>query len=187
MTRRDYLQLVAAGAAATATTRTLLAVGGDADRAQRMQWWHEARFGMFIHWGLYSRSTAATNGPWSRKAGRSRNTKSSPSSSSPSPSRARLGPTRQGRRTEVHGDDHQAPRRLLPLRQQADRLHVRQTGSRPRPRPGVRRCRPRRGDARRLLLFADGLAPSRRRPLRYRRSGAQAFRRLHLTGRSANC
>ena len=26
----------------------------DASRARRMQWWHEARFGMFIHWGLYS-------------------------------------------------------------------------------------------------------------------------------------
>lgn len=25
-----------------------------ADRQQRMAWWHEARFGMFIHWGLYS-------------------------------------------------------------------------------------------------------------------------------------
>jgi len=24
------------------------------DRARRMQWWHEAKFGMFIHWGLYS-------------------------------------------------------------------------------------------------------------------------------------
>jgi len=21
---------------------------------ERLQWWHEARFGMFIHWGLYS-------------------------------------------------------------------------------------------------------------------------------------
>jgi alpha-L-fucosidase len=39
MTRRDYLQLLAAGAAASAA---------------RMQWWHPARFGMFIHWGLYS-------------------------------------------------------------------------------------------------------------------------------------
>src|ERR1700731_873448 len=28
--------------------------GEDADRARRMKWWHEARFGMFIHWGLYS-------------------------------------------------------------------------------------------------------------------------------------
>ena len=26
----------------------------DPDRVRRMQWWHEARFGMFIHWGLYS-------------------------------------------------------------------------------------------------------------------------------------
>src|SRR5258708_4319846 len=26
----------------------------DANRDRRMQWWHEARFGMFIHWGLYS-------------------------------------------------------------------------------------------------------------------------------------
>jgi len=25
-----------------------------ADRERRMAWWHEARFGMFIHWGLYS-------------------------------------------------------------------------------------------------------------------------------------
>ena len=27
---------------------------GQASRAQRMQWWHAAKFGMFIHWGLYS-------------------------------------------------------------------------------------------------------------------------------------
>jgi alpha-L-fucosidase len=26
----------------------------DASRERRMQWWHQARFGMFIHWGLYS-------------------------------------------------------------------------------------------------------------------------------------
>ncbi|HET7102020.1 MAG TPA: alpha-L-fucosidase, partial [Terriglobia bacterium] len=25
-----------------------------ASRARRMAWWHQARFGMFIHWGLYS-------------------------------------------------------------------------------------------------------------------------------------
>ena len=24
-------------------------------RARRMAWWHEARFGMFVHWGLYAR------------------------------------------------------------------------------------------------------------------------------------
>src|SRR5690242_4199983 len=26
----------------------------EASRQRRMKWWHEARFGMFIHWGLYS-------------------------------------------------------------------------------------------------------------------------------------
>jgi alpha-L-fucosidase len=26
----------------------------DTDRTRRMKWWHDARFGMFIHWGLYS-------------------------------------------------------------------------------------------------------------------------------------
>jgi alpha-L-fucosidase len=26
----------------------------DLNREQRMKWWHEAQFGMFIHWGLYS-------------------------------------------------------------------------------------------------------------------------------------
>ena len=25
-----------------------------ASRARRLAWWHEAKFGMFIHWGLYS-------------------------------------------------------------------------------------------------------------------------------------
>ena len=25
-----------------------------ATRAHRMAWWHDARFGMFIHWGLYA-------------------------------------------------------------------------------------------------------------------------------------
>ena len=26
----------------------------DANREERMKWWHAAKFGMFIHWGLYS-------------------------------------------------------------------------------------------------------------------------------------
>jgi alpha-L-fucosidase len=46
---------MAAGAAAAAATPAFAnPAGGDADREQRMKWWHEARFGMFIHWGLYS-------------------------------------------------------------------------------------------------------------------------------------
>ena len=26
----------------------------DAQKEKRMEWWKDARFGMFIHWGLYS-------------------------------------------------------------------------------------------------------------------------------------
>ncbi|MFO1530761.1 MAG: alpha-L-fucosidase [Kiritimatiellia bacterium] len=26
----------------------------DSGREARLAWWHEAKFGMFIHWGLYS-------------------------------------------------------------------------------------------------------------------------------------
>jgi len=26
----------------------------DLDRERRMKWWHDARFGMFVHWGLYA-------------------------------------------------------------------------------------------------------------------------------------
>ena len=33
-----------------------------ADRDARMEWWREARFGMFIHWGAYS-TAAVCNSP----------------------------------------------------------------------------------------------------------------------------
>jgi len=66
--RRDYLigMGAAAGALAAAPGFELLAQeqqpAGEsapttstiADRNRRMKWWHEAKFFMFIHWGLYS-------------------------------------------------------------------------------------------------------------------------------------
>src|SRR5216110_1782261 len=67
--RRDWMiGTGAALAAATLPTSSALGFGqsstpaqaatapsaSDADRIRRMKWWHEARFGMFIHWGLYS-------------------------------------------------------------------------------------------------------------------------------------
>ena len=55
LTRRDYLTSVAAAASLAAVP--LEAAPPDAvdeDRERRMKWWHDARFGMFIHWGLYS-------------------------------------------------------------------------------------------------------------------------------------
>src|ERR1700723_4275903 len=33
-----------------------------AQRDARMQWWREARFGMFIHWGLYSIAAGTWDG-----------------------------------------------------------------------------------------------------------------------------
>ncbi|HZT34152.1 MAG TPA: alpha-L-fucosidase [Bryobacteraceae bacterium] len=55
LSRRDYLGLLGAGASAAMTAAGAAgAAEGDADRERRMRWWHEARFGMFVHWGLYS-------------------------------------------------------------------------------------------------------------------------------------
>src|SRR5262245_27258441 len=69
MNRRNYLALMGAAARALATSSILDLVSGQQqrpvdsgvpttstveDRTRRMKWWHEAKFGMFIHWGLYS-------------------------------------------------------------------------------------------------------------------------------------
>jgi len=50
--RRQYQQMISAAPAAAASLQKPLP--GDADRERLMKWWHEAKFGMFIHWGLYS-------------------------------------------------------------------------------------------------------------------------------------
>ena len=67
MHRRDALKLLGASAAAASLGGEAAAAGlrpqasaqapapaASADRERRMKWWHEARFGMFIHWGAYS-------------------------------------------------------------------------------------------------------------------------------------
>jgi len=67
ISRRDYLKLIGASAGAVALAPHLNALAQSAvdkppqesaaviaDRERRMKWWHEAKFGMFIHWGLYS-------------------------------------------------------------------------------------------------------------------------------------
>jgi len=76
LSRRNLLKLLTAGSlaavngmpkasAASPGRANLLATGhepaqadssgtADMDRQRRMQWWHQAKFGMFIHWGLYS-------------------------------------------------------------------------------------------------------------------------------------
>ena len=70
MNRRDYLALMgaAAGGFAAASSGLEIASAQEArpadsgapttstveDRERRMKWWHSAKFGMFIHWGVYS-------------------------------------------------------------------------------------------------------------------------------------
>ncbi len=67
-TRRAAMQAIGASAAALPLSSQVLnaptppqgpppkgpTTSTPEDRARRLQWWHEARFGMFIHWGLYS-------------------------------------------------------------------------------------------------------------------------------------
>ncbi len=52
----DGLAMPAAAAQSPATQSTPTAADQKqaATREERMKWWHEAKFGMFIHWGLYS-------------------------------------------------------------------------------------------------------------------------------------
>ncbi len=60
--RRDVIKLIGAAAAAAAVPAGTVAARQApaapdpyaSTRERRMKWWHDARFGMFIHWGLYS-------------------------------------------------------------------------------------------------------------------------------------
>ncbi|MGH9432872.1 MAG: alpha-L-fucosidase [Terriglobia bacterium] len=67
MSRRNYLKLMGTGATALAggpfagalnldpqASSAPVAFNTPDNQAERMAWWHEARFGMFIHWGLDS-------------------------------------------------------------------------------------------------------------------------------------
>jgi len=51
---RNAEALALPAAQAAAAGQTPADIKQAATREQRMQWWHEAKFGMFIHWGLYS-------------------------------------------------------------------------------------------------------------------------------------
>ena len=49
-----FISIIAAAMIAPAFSQSLLRVETDQQKAERMRWWTEARFGMFIHWGLYA-------------------------------------------------------------------------------------------------------------------------------------
>ncbi|MFO0272193.1 MAG: alpha-L-fucosidase, partial [Gemmatimonadota bacterium] len=65
MDRRDFLLHCAGGAAAAALGAHPApeAVAAPGPRGDRMAWWREARFGMFIHVGLYSGPGGDWHGP----------------------------------------------------------------------------------------------------------------------------
>src|SRR5215470_14669523 len=54
MSRREALKLFGAAAALPVIQTQQQPAEMEASRARRMAWWHAAKFGMFIHWGLYS-------------------------------------------------------------------------------------------------------------------------------------
>ncbi len=72
LSRREYLTLCGGAAAAAAAgfgplARPLFAQAASADD-RRMGWWREARFGIFMHWGLYSVLAGSWQGQRSPKA-----------------------------------------------------------------------------------------------------------------------
>src|SRR3982750_774757 len=46
-----------------------LPVRADTSRDSRMQWWREARFGMFIHWGVYAQWAGVYHGHHQARGG----------------------------------------------------------------------------------------------------------------------
>ena len=98
-----------------------------AERDRRMRWWREARFGMFIHWGLYAVPAGDYKGKRDKEIGewimswanipRAEYEKFAPQFNPTAVRRRRVGTHRQGRRDEVHRDHLETPRRLLDVRQ----------------------------------------------------------------------
>ena len=157
--------LLAGGRTAAAQTET------PAQRDARMQWWREARFGMFVHWGLYSgagrdlgrkaRRHQRRHGVDSATGqGRHRDLRGEGHPAVPAQAgiRPRMGPAGQRGGLQLRRLHHQAPRRLRPARFQGQRLR-RGLGAASRPGQGDRRRPPRRGPAGRLLSLGDRLAP----------------------------
>jgi alpha-L-fucosidase len=63
------LTIAAASAANTWVPATSVAQTTTEQRDQRMRWWRDARFGMFIHWGLYAVPAGEFDGRRSKEIG----------------------------------------------------------------------------------------------------------------------
>ena len=158
-----FLAVASLAAAATAAENAAKAAAPavKSPNEARLAWWREARFGMFIHWGPVS--LKGTEIGWSRGA------------QIPIEEYDNLykqfNPVkfnadewvddRQGRRHEVHRAHHQAPRRLLHVRHEADRLQHHELAVRPGRGQGAGRGVPQAGDRLRHVLLGLRLASSR--------------------------
>ena len=171
--RRDLLIGAAATTATPAVAQPLLTPHSprptsgapDADQQRRMTWWHQAKFGMFIHCGLYS--AAATNGRWKTKPFPSPNMSIS-EGFKPEPGAARKWAAlakAAGKKYMVMTTKHHEG--FCHWDTKLTNYNARPTGPR-RPGARIRRGGARRRPAGGLLLFADGLASSRWRPMRHR-------------------
>ena len=136
-----------------------------ADRERRMKWWHEARFGMFIHWGLYS---VIGQHEWAMEV------EGIPVAQyqqlakhfTPKPHAAREWAKlakRAGQKYMVMTTKHHEG--FCNFDTKLTNYCAPQAGVRPRSGGGIRGSGARRGPARGLLLFLDGLAPPRWRSL----------------------
>ena len=149
-------------------TRRPVRRGLAAADADRLAWWREARFGLFIHWGPVSLKgteiswSRANSNPLCPTRGRS------PSKSTTTCTIVRSGPLRrgpmgrrrQGRRDAVRRSDREALRRLLSLADGDDDYHIGQTPFRRDVCGELAECRPQGRAAHRLVLLAHGLARS---------------------------
>ena len=143
-------------------------------RDQRMAWWRDARFGMFIHWGLYAVPAGTWNGKqidgigeWIMNTGKipvADYAEADREVQSREVRRRRMGENRQGRGHEVHRDHVEASRRLRHVPLEGEPLqHLRRHAVPSRPVGRTGRGLQEAGNPAGVLLFAGaGLASSRR-------------------------
>src|SRR5579875_2916585 len=149
-----------------------------ATRAQRMQWWHQAKFGMFIHWGLYS---VIGQHEWAKEQEGvpllqyellAKNFRPRPNAAREWARLAR----RAGQKYMVMTTKHHEGFCMWDTKL-TDYNAAQQGPGRDLVREYVEAAR--RGLARGFLLFADGLASPGRRYLQNRRGCAPPLRGLH--------
>ena len=158
-----------------------------AESDHRMEWWRDARFGMFVHWGLYSglagewdgKSVGSTgNMEWIQqrvKADTDTYAASDPAVQAEARVCQRVGPAGESGRVQVPGVHHQAPRGVRTARLESQRVR-RRFGAPPRPGAGNCRRLPRRRVESRLLSLGHRLAPPAVRVRRFQGNPASTAR-----------